>query len=541
MQTSNPLLKKDCKTECNELLDILLQKCKHNKYLESRLIIHMRDILPNALSNELKVHKASEKRKIFLEKELQTFQTAFLATNGYCFLSTNGTFYLYDGFKYTNVKEDDIVYNLLSTVSYDNKSLIDWKHKTKISLLKKIKERSIFSVIPESKTIQYVLNLLTPTYFLTKNEAKYFLTCIGDNILKKNTGVTYYVTSIAKQNIIEMEKMCNVVTGIKNITSNFVSRYNDNVDLSDCRLIKMRNTQSLLDTWVEILRDNGLNILCVAAYYSNTHECGDNFLKKREELCEYALFLKNQTRENIVDKFVSEYIDDTKESMKHTHMSWKNMQYVWKLYLRELFIPNVVYGPTLKEILKNNFTYNVETDSFVGITSKHIPTISDFMIFWSNTIQTSTTNNDYEVDELATLFQKFVKDDKSLTCSTYGRIQEEEIISILTHYVPDIEIVGNKYILNIDCSLWNKTRDIEATVYIAREYFKENLKSCEDKTISFDDLYKYYLKHQIGEFIVSKAYFEKFIDNYLSQYIVYSRVISEKWIEEDSNEKEHAD
>ena len=83
------------------------------------------------------------------------------------------------------MKEDDIVYNLLSTVSYDNKSLIDWKHKTKISLLKKIKERSIFSVIPESKTIQYVLNLLTPTYFLTKNEAKYFLTCIGDNILKK--------------------------------------------------------------------------------------------------------------------------------------------------------------------------------------------------------------------------------------------------------------------------------------------------------------------------------------------------------------------
>ena len=34
---------------------------------------------------------------------------------------------------------------------------------------------------------------------------------------------------------------------------------------------------------------------------------------------------------------------------------------------------------------------------------------------------------------------------------------------------------------------------------------------------------------------------EKFIDNYLSPYIIYSRVISEKWIEEDSNEKEHAD
>ena len=62
MQTSKSSIKKDCKTECNELLNILLQKCKDNKYLESRLIIHMRDILPNALSNELKVHEASEKR-----------------------------------------------------------------------------------------------------------------------------------------------------------------------------------------------------------------------------------------------------------------------------------------------------------------------------------------------------------------------------------------------------------------------------------------------------------------------------------------------
>ncbi len=29
---------------------------------------------------------------------------------------------------------------------------------------------------------------------------------------------------------------------------------------------------------------------------------------------------------------------------------------------------------------------------------------------------------------------------------------------------------------------------------------------------------------------MSKSYFEKFIETYLKQYIVYSRVLSEKWL-----------
>ena len=53
-------------------------------------------------------------------------------------------------------------------------------------MIKKIKCQNLFSIIPNSDTIQNCLNLLIPNIFSNKQEAKYFLTIIGDCILKKN-------------------------------------------------------------------------------------------------------------------------------------------------------------------------------------------------------------------------------------------------------------------------------------------------------------------------------------------------------------------
>ena len=57
---------------------------------------------------------------------------------------------------------------------------------------KHIKEKPITQSIPESTTIQYVIQHLTPTLFRSKSEAKYFLTVLGDNILKKSTNITHF-------------------------------------------------------------------------------------------------------------------------------------------------------------------------------------------------------------------------------------------------------------------------------------------------------------------------------------------------------------
>jgi hypothetical protein len=529
-------------TECTKLFENILSICKDEKYMQSRLVIHMRDILPNVLTNEYKNHVENEKRKVILENELQSFQTYFLATHLYYFAPSNSTFYLYDGSDYKQVKEDDIIYKVLSTVTYDNKDLIDWKHKTKVSLIKKIKGRNLLkTLIPETKTIQRILNNLSPAYFRTKNEAKYFLTCIGDNILKKTSDLNYYVPMSMRQVITALDEMCSVVLGINNITTNFVSRYNENVSLVKCRLIKIRDNSSLIDSWINMLRTDGLNLLCVSAHYSNTHVSSDKFLEKRDELCSYSLYLKNNTRQQLVDKFCSEYIETVNDNIDgnglstptystKTTMTWKNIQYVWRRYLSSCTIPNVIYGNGLKTLLKDKYKYEESTDSFINITSRHLPIVSDFMHFWNTTMKPSSCGNDYEVDEICTLFQKFVKSNDN-DCVTIGRIMDDDILNILRYYFVDIEIVSNKYILNIDCSLWNKGSDIINNLQHAREHFQIEKKDCDDKTLTFDDLYKYYLRTKVGEFTMSKAYFDKFIDQHLKKFVVYNRVVSDKWLE----------
>lgn len=532
------LLDENFTDQCKGYINIIVDKCKNDKYMRSRLLTHLRDILPNALENEYKVHKENEKRRVVLENELHSFQTYFLATNLYYFSPTNSSFYLYDGVNYKPVKEDDIIYKVLSTVTYDNKDLIDWKHKTKVSLIKKIKERTLLKhIIPETTTIQKILNLLSPTHFRTKNEAKYFLTCIGDNILKKSTDVTYYVSPSSKQKILEVERMCSVVLGINNITTNFVSRYNENVSMHKCRLIKMRKNNGLYESWIDMLRTDGLNLLCVAVHYSGTHGSGDKLLEKRDELCDYALLLKNNTPQTIVDKFCSKYIQvDEDEAMSITTktkstMTWRNLQYIWKRYLSDECIPSVVYTNTLKNMLSDKYKYEEKSDSFINITSRFIPLVSDFMLFWTNTVSKSSKpiGNDYEVDELCSLFYKYVKDNSSMF-STAGKIVEDDILNILRFYFPDIEIIANKYILNIECSLWDKCSDIVTTLDDAKTFFQKEKEYCDDKTISFDDLYKFYLKKKKGEITMSKSYFEKFLETYLKQYIVYTRVVSDKWL-----------
>ena len=125
----------------------LFSKYKNNKYMYQRLCFHLTDILPTTLENEDKNHERRLQRNAFLTNEQQTFIKVFLSKNQYYYFQNNSTFYQYDGKTYKMVTEDDIQYQLLSTISKD-RTLMDWKHKTKINIIRQIKERNIFKSIP---------------------------------------------------------------------------------------------------------------------------------------------------------------------------------------------------------------------------------------------------------------------------------------------------------------------------------------------------------------------------------------------------------
>jgi len=531
--------------KCSETIKELINKYKDNEYMSQRIYNHIVNYLPNTLDNELKNHEKRVTRNNYLTNEQQIFIQVFLSKNKYFYLPTNNFFYEYDGSRYLIVKEDDVIHKLLSTISKD-RILLQWKYKTKMNIIKQIRERNLFSSIPESDTIQNVLNVLYPSFFASKNAAKHFLTIIGDNIHKKNSQLIYLVSQKMKQFLNELENVSLLSIGLNNTTNNFMTKYHENHSYDNCRLIKINENFSN-EVWRELLKKIGLDLLCVAAHYSKRYENSDKFIENKsdEELNAYVCYLKNSNTSNILDEFCNKYIISTISECK---MEWKNIHFVWKHFLSNSNLPNVIYSNTLKNLFKEKYQYHEESDSFCGITSKHVPIYSDFIKFWETTVTTSNSetdaifDNEIEIDEFCSLFKHWVKQNtEECLCLSNGNISEENILKILKHFFPSVEIVEDKFVLNVTCCLWNKISDINSSF----NYIKENIENIENSNcngngngnklslISFDDIYNYYYtfcnKNSL-RFVVSKRYFEKYLYYKLSDHIVYDKFIDPEWL-----------
>ena len=518
-------------SNCIDTLNELLKKYENNDYMIQRIKNHVVNYLPNTLDNELTNYEKRLNRNNFLTNEQQIFIQVFLSKNQYFYLPNNNFFYEYNGKNYLIVKEDDIIHKLLSGISKD-RVLLQWKYKTKLNIIKQIRERSLFNSIPETDTIQNVLNVLYPSVFSSKNSAKYFLTILGDNIFKKNTHLIFLINPQMKRILFELDSIAHDSIGYNNTTFNFMTKYHENHSYDNCRLIKINDNFSNV-VWREILKKIGLDLLCVATHYSKRYENSDKFIdnKSDEELKNYAYYLKYSKPNEIVNEFRSKYIVETHNDNK---MEWKNIHFVWKQFLSKYSLPNVIYSNTLKNIIKETYIYDEQTDSFIGITSKYLPVHIDFIKFWENTIVTCYSDVDtlfdseLEIDELSSLFKLWAKQTNE-PLMTNGNISEENILKILKHFFPNVEIIEDKFVLNVSSLLWDKMSDIQKSF----EFIKEQIISQHNSSlVSFDDVYNYYYKYcsqNIIKTIVSKRYFEKYLYYKIPNHIVYETFIETSW------------
>jgi hypothetical protein len=526
----------DIYSKCINVLTDQIDKYKNNEYMLQRIYNHTVLYLPNTLVNEFQNHEKRVSRTNYLINEQHTFIQVFLSNNKYFYLSNNNFYYEYDGEKYLIVKEDDIIHKLLSTISND-RVLLEWKHKTKLNIIKKIKERSLFTSIPETYTIQNVLNVIYPFIFVSKNSAKYFLTVIGDNILKKNPTNVYLISQKTKQLLNELDSVAIASIGNNNITNNFMTKYHESHCYENCRLIKINETFSN-KMWRELLKTIGLDLLCLAVHYSKRYENGDSFIMNNsdEELKSYTYYLRYSYPNKIVNEFCDKYIikvDDCFLDNNECKIEWKSLHFVWKQFLSSSNLLNVIYSNTLKNLLKEKYTYDEASDSFLGITSKHVPIHQDFISFWENTITLHNKGtepsfyHEFEIDELCSLF-KLWKKNTAKTINTNGNISEENILKILKHFFHEVEVIEDKYVLNITSSAWNKINDITNSFPYIKERALIN-DTNNSSLISFDDAYNYYYKYcnmNSLKFIVSKIYFEKYL-----YYKIHDGVVYDKFIE----------
>ena len=348
----------------------------------------------------------------------------------------------YDGKHYT-VTKDDINTKLLVTIS-NYKDLHEWKFEVDM-IMQNIKNRSLHNTVPESYTIQYVLKLLSPTVFSSRDTAKYFLTVLGDSILKKNKDNIYLPFGKHKGLLANLENYAYTTIGHSGLTKNFV-KYHENHNYSNCRLIHFEGERQ-----GELSVNQALDLFCVACHYSTRFNGADEYINKKagQTLKDYTLFTNSKTQEDIINDFGDSMIDVISESSPSqlTYiLKMKDMHFLWKNYLDNLKIPNIVYQSTVKQLLINKYEFNSDTECFVKIASKHIPMVRKFIEFWETNIIISQ-GEELELDELCILFK-----------SENGSIDESYALNIIYHFFPQSIVVDHKYLLHTSCKLWNKKR-----------------------------------------------------------------------------------
>jgi hypothetical protein len=385
--------------------------------------------------------------------------------------------------------------------------------------MKRIKDIHVYQTIPESETIQAVLNSLYPAVFKTKAETKYFLTIIGDNILssrseRKDPACIHVVPVSLKPLLHKINVLSQMLFGA-NPCSSFKHKYHAEHNYANIRLLTTsdRLTNDPIDDIVS------LNLLCVSCHYSSRYQSSEQYLLKYcndDATISAITYLKSMTPEIFINTFISEYIFILPSSLRLSAggsvlksvsdikpfiITWKNMQYLWKHFLSAKSIPNVVFASRFEsevtEALKR--FYVPEEEVFVGIYSKHLPSVCKFLQFWDETVVQDEDELELETSEIATLFKLWLegRGDSRINMS------EKQVMDILNFFYPDVETEGDKFVFKVKCSLWDKQMEVR-------------MASVEQENVSSFDAYVNYCAWKRSQNknlpVASKPYFDKIKD-----------------------------
>lgn len=536
------------------IIESLYEKYADDLYITSKISHYISQQLPNLLENVKQMREKNIQRVEDHTAEQERFITTYLNNNRYYYLSISEMFFSYDGERYIQTTEDDILHHIVSSISEDrNPMLMNWKHKTKVSVLRKIKDHTLLKTIPESFTIQRVLQLLQPYVCASKSEAKYFLTIIGDNILKKHCGKIHYIPSNMKDFLQDLNQVSLDIFHVQCIHT-FKYKYHEKhlETIQDCRIVPCSKLCNVDFISSPNLKQSWLDILCVAVHYSHKYENSDEYSLERNLDPDFQLFvfpLKQNTSDQIIKQFTQENIlnysenvfsqvslissspqeetfllgqsqDDAKED---STLTWKDIQYLWKEYLKNHHYPPNLFHNIFRKTLVDLYAreYDSELDVFRSLGSSQLPLIQKFLKFWKETTFDEESGfSELEIEEVASLFRQWLNTNYSVSSKLKQKywLKESKILDILTYFHPELEIKEQKYIMNVSNILWSKELDIENAINAWKE---NNTNVNENTSFCLHELYGYYCKFYRSQTasskynLVSKSYFQKYVSNYM--------------------------
>ncbi len=367
----------------------------------------------------------------------------------------------------------------------------------------------------------------------------------------------FFVNSNTKKLVSFIDSIAYITTG-NTIINNFISKHHETHNLMSYRLIKTNNNVISSEILKEILNKIGIDLLCVAAHYSDRYSNSDNYLNMNLSIeSDATLFFTKNNVNTIIDNFLVQCIEpittnELIDSVSKYNLTWKNMHYIWKQYLSSINVPNMLYANNLKILLKEQLSFD-ETNNldiiFTNVTSKFLPAVSSFLSFWENhvtiiehdlTLDSVTFDNEYEIDEIVSMYKNYLKANDA-NCNS-NACSDDEIIKIIVHYFsPSVEVIERKYITNIKCNMWSKQDDIMKMLddYKKTQIQNQTQNHVLEELISFDDLYHAYRSYcratviveKTGCLIVSKQFFEKYLLYFLHDYVKFDKFIGTEWLQ----------
>ena len=464
------------------------------------------------LKNYYETNRLKKEKLIKFNEEKEKFKSEFLQSNIYLYHPNSNLFYEYNGRDYKVISEDNILYSSLTCLN-TNEILQPYKTKITNETMKNIKTRFLLNSIPNSVTIQGVLKLFYPAFFKTKNEVKYFLSVLGDNILKKNLHLIHLYLSENKDLINIINYYIQNDFKINNAFQNFKMKVVEN-DFSNYRIHNILESDiNELD-----LKNNIIKIVCVACHYSNRFKGSEKYINNLSiDSMNKIMYLNNNNGPRcIVNDFINCFIE--KSDKLETSISWKNMLYLWKQFLDQHYIHNILNNSLLKTLLTD--VIKIEGDKFLNVTSKYLPAVDSIMDFWKNNIQYCNVGlNEYDINELFLIYK---------STNNNLNISKDHLMNIITYfYSNDIVIINNKHILNVKCSAWDKKKDIRIFL---KKYSEERINENKTEQVTFYDAYENYCNlFNDKQFIVTKNYFEKYLLYYYKDHINKDIILNSLW------------
>ena len=489
------------------------------------ILLKINYYIQNDLPKQLENYHDEQKKNIEIEKYKKIYINNFLTNPDKQFFYINTTiqtFAEYNGEDYSTITEDNLWYYILTDIPKKNYMLTDVKQNIKTELVKKIKKKSIFSTIPESITVQNIINFFCPIIFKTKQETKYFFSIIGDIILNKfispEMDQYFFVSQKSKIFFETISKLFSYYFDMQLLWSKYLKFTYKNQEPSKCIVLYFKKHIHNKTYWKSFIECNFLNFIAVCCHYSNRYKNSSRFFNsiKNVSIKNKLLYINLNTKKKMIEKFFSNTFKHEKDKCVHID----DVLFLWEKYNEDNNLPDIIFKKDVIKFLKE--TYTIENQCIQNNYNKIIDTNNAFRFFWNNYIE-ENINDELEISEFYRLF---------LLCIENNNINitviEEEMNTLIKYFFPYIKIINNKVIQNISCNTWDKKKSVLDAI---NNKFKKKITN----DLSLYDAYIMYCKYINKEnkgYIVSKEYFFKYIDKILPlKYIENNSILLSYWNE----------